>query len=254
MTDGVSRFTSDRRSVNDASWDSDADWASGQAQDVRVVGSSLVADSSTYSSNGDRVSRWAFATDGADTWGGNDANLSSNHSISNTSRGNALQTDGGSPTTVPHDGSLDGFSAFTFSLWMYWDGTIPNLYDPMIAQKRGAYDIAVDAVHGNSDLRCRAWGPDGTRYSVFSADSVEPDVWNCWTFVFADGSLQLYKNGEIDSTTSGPASVNSSTNRLYWGNDFNGANGFSGYIQDSRVYSKALSGDEVWSLYTTGGI
>ncbi|MFD1643452.1 hypothetical protein [Halohasta litorea] len=43
MTDGSSRFTSDRRLRGDTSWESESDWAAGIAENVDVVDGGLVA-------------------------------------------------------------------------------------------------------------------------------------------------------------------------------------------------------------------
>lgn len=45
MTDGVSRFTSDRRTPRKAAWKDDVDWAAGTAENVDVTGSDLVGRS-----------------------------------------------------------------------------------------------------------------------------------------------------------------------------------------------------------------
>lgn len=145
---------------------------------------------------------------------------------------------------IDDDSSL-GVTSVTVSAWVYRDGSKNNVY-------------VVDGRDHNYALKF----DDGTstpQFYIFSNGSVAKlransgDIPNqTWTHVAAtyDGSeLNIYVNGtnEGTKTASGAIDVSSGPSRI--GDYIGGGYEFRGWIDDVRIYDRALSDTEVTKLY-----
>ncbi|MFA5061911.1 MAG: LamG domain-containing protein [Patescibacteria group bacterium] len=89
--------------------------------------------------------------------------------------------------------------------------------------------------------------------NVYSGYVAPGTGWNHWVFTWKSGDkLKLYKNGVLASQ-SGDAYTDTIQNfiGIYIGY-YSGVNYFNGYIDDARVYSRALSAAEIQQLYRMG--
>jgi prepilin-type N-terminal cleavage/methylation domain-containing protein len=219
------------------------------------------------------VGEWKFdelttATTGTvlqDTWGGNN-NLTlstgtsdSNNKIStsNCISGNCLIFDG-SDDYAYVSGSDSTFSplaitgAITLSAWAK-PSVLTNVYYQAIIHKIGAY---TDQGGYSLSLSLNKWtavisSGSGTRASLVWSNTPVIDSWYNLVFVYdGAGNMKLYVNGEsISGTTAVTLSQGTQSFRigksLYY-------NGFSGSIDDVRVYNAAIPTSQIREQYFTG--
>ena len=77
-----------------------------------------------------------------------------------------------------------------------------------------------------------------------------------WHFVVGtfDGTIaRIYVDGVLDAAEERTPNLASTVN-LYVGSNTNGEQVFEGIIDEVRVYNRALSADEIWQLYLSGGV
>ena len=106
---------------------------------------------------------------------------------------------------------------------------------------------------GNAPILTRPTVADGAVY-VTNVDDLVVAVYD------GDGDantdrLKLYKDGsEISMTYSGtiPSATDSNASNFYVGAYFTTTLNFAGEIDDLRIYTRALSSDDVASLYALG--
>ncbi len=92
-----------------------------------------------------------------------------------------------------------------------------------------------------------------TRYSAVSTSEIELSEWCHIVGVYSGSSISLYVNGELEQEIStGSSPINSSGRNLKIGvNDTGTSNLFSNMvIDDLRIYSKALTSDDIAELFT----
>lgn len=158
--------------------------------------------------------------------------------------------------TITASSPLFDSGELTISQWIRWDGTVPQSFDPTIVNmdtsSNTIHNTIIDAVNGNKKFRGLV-RVDSTRYTVFSESATPEDEWIFWCLTYNKDELKLYRNALPISTNSEPSgSVDNDQTGITMGNDYNGSNGFSGLMDDIRIYDKALSQDEIFQLYLYG--
>lgn len=106
---------------------------------------------------------------------------------------------------------------------------------------------------------------EGGRFSMFIYDGASPEpranatsavTTNQWYHVvstFNETQLKIYVNGQLEKTTARVASINYGTGGSFRiGSYGNGGVPFPGIIDDVRVYNRALTAEEVQTLYDQG--
>src|SRR3990167_8037062 len=97
--------------------------------------------------------------------------------------------------------------------------------------------------------------PDDTWPNVLSTGTINLNGWQHIAFTYDGSNVRFYFNGTLDSspvfstsllTTAGQRFVLGNVNLT------NTDNNFQGYLDDVRVYNRALSGDEIKRLYKIG--
>jgi hypothetical protein len=173
---------------------------------------------------------------------------------------NALTFNGGtSPYTqnvdVPHYSAIDLVYmvpySFTWTAWVYPTAAGHSAgwgFYGMVMSK-GAYNLAITST--NTWVGYAA----GDGNSVWaSGGSVDYNVWQhlAMTATYnsaAMATINLYKNGVlVASDTEHTDTTTNNTNDLLIGNTSD-LDAFAGTIDDVRVYNRALSASEIWSLY-----
>jgi hypothetical protein len=151
--------------------------------------------------------------------------------------------------------SLDfsNVTGLTIATWIRQEQDI-NGY---IVVKMGTGDRFDDeykmAISADGTINCGIVGP--TSYQLF--DSNGKLFINEWHLVvmrwnLADGSMKIYFNGELNSLTySNVPSIQNTSVPLRIGQFLEAAeNSFRGSLDDLRIYNRALSDDEIMTLYT----
>jgi hypothetical protein len=168
--------------------------------------------------------------------------------------GGALQFDGRrSHVAVAHSASLSFTGPFTIAAWIKPVGASdPNMaraivekWDGPTSDSMSGYLLRITTKgHGHFMVR------DGTKYSeVASVKPIPIDVWTHLAATFDGTNVKLYVNGVLDRTMSSTVSPAASTAPLRIGmGGGGGAHYFNGSIDDVRLYSRALSLEEIARL------
>jgi hypothetical protein len=96
----------------------------------------------------------------------------------------------------------------------------------------------------------------GTQSIATSNALFNDNKWHLLCSVKNGGSFSLYIDGILQKTVIDNATFSSTENYLighhtFWPN--NGLNTYTGLMDDIRIYSRALSGAEILTLYHEGG-
>jgi len=99
-----------------------------------------------------------------------------------------------------------------------------------------------------------AWYGDGTNYrgETTNTSLLSPDTWSYITAAFIGSDIKLYINGEeqtTDITETGATTKQTNDYPLAIGALHNGAYEFNGSISNLKIYNRALSKNEITSLF-----
>ncbi|MEZ5551530.1 MAG: LamG-like jellyroll fold domain-containing protein [Pseudomonadales bacterium] len=200
--------------------------------------SGILADSSGYGNNGTASGGPEYASSGVVGYGmgfdGSDDGI-----------------DLGSPSALDFSGS----NAFTLSAWAFSNGVGSN-----ILFARGDFNAAAsqEVYHlgrylGNDRWRARISNGSGTVQIISPAATLEENVWQHMVMSWDGADLRLYKDAVEIGSVSNPGF-------LLWdgggrptaiGAETVGAleHSWNGRIDDVRIYNRALSADEIETLY-----
>lgn len=271
MSDGKSRFTSDRRSPDTASWEGDADWTAGIAENVEVVGRDLVGrvPSSVDVAPDSGLYHYSFTGGSlADNWG-NGPELENNGAtlVSNGKGGEAFRFTGGAVSRLDSTGpapELEGIQAVTAAAWIKPRTTrqpqdYPFLFDFASqatgpSSSRDSQQVAMSFEGYSTQLRFHS--PIGR---PASSNGIPDGEYTLVTGVFDGyaGEARLYYNdAQEQGVVTGSGSTGSEFNHMRVGDSVSTSNDdtFDGRIDWLKFYSKALSESEIRSLYSTGSI
>jgi len=175
------------------------------------------------------------------------------------------------PDTLPNDGTAKGMcwrhildtdviaigsgiplaNRFSVSMWIKHSGTPPPFGNPSAAlwaystgSGRGLY-----AINDNGGANARKFAFFNGTSSLESAGTWTAGQWIHVTLTYDAGSVVFYLNGALDS--SGVLALPESFILTQYAN-INNYYGFNGDMQSVGVWSRALSSDEVASVYNDG--
>lgn len=154
----------------------------------------------------------------------------------------------GDHVEIPDNASMDPANAITITFWMNPD-TVTNGYQHLVF-KQGpvvtSYGVWLNGDHIYMEDN------DNSVRSLSSTAAVTAGVWH-YVSVTYDGSIQkLYIDGVLDNSQSLPGitlSYQNSPVKIGSG-DYN--NPFAGYIDDLRIYGRALTSSEIADLASGG--
>jgi len=86
-----------------------------------------------------------------------------------------------------------------------------------------------------------------------SINRVDYGVWSHVAVTWSGTAVKFYINGTLDVTRSGTAPTSSPGTTATLGDLSGGGRAYDGRIDDVRVYSRALSADDIHALYVQGG-
>ena len=183
----------------------------------------------------------------------------------------AMYFNGTSHIEITNSSSLNLTKDKTLSCWIYipsnvvqnWYPTLINKPEPIYS---ATYDLQLDDYYGYSNdviYRFSYYFASGnSHYQVFSKQQYTnyKDSWLhiATTYDTISGYSKMYFNGIIsDSTYIGKKIANSSTLPLYIGCGSGVTSGnytqfFKGYIDEVRIYNRAISKNEVYNMYMEG--
>jgi len=171
--------------------------------------------------------------------------------VPNGITGGAYELDGNNDYITIADHADLNFTAnedFTFAVWVKAD-TAPS-YQPQIAYK---YDTGTSkgyliCINHVGKLRFTIYGT--VDVTAVDTATIETGVWYHLAAVRDYGSnIRLYVNGALVAETSESVGTLHSTKALRLGNGHYGSQYFDGIIDEFRVYTRALSAEEISNIY-----
>ena len=151
------------------------------------------------------------------------------------------------------DGLLQGKQAATFSFWVKAtsDGN-PNW--PFMYTSEESHAVGTEKYLGmlvnTGSMVAERYNNTTTRLSSVSASSTSD--WQYITAVFESGGTRIYQNGKLIAsdtvTVNVPALFTASSHTWLGHANWGSGEGFQGYIDDFKIYGKALSDDEVAAI------
>jgi hypothetical protein len=165
-------------------------------------------------------------------------------------RGFALRFDGVDDTVaIPHSASLMPTDAITLAAWVKIEGPAQEHYG--IIGKSGYSSGYRLLIHGtNKKVLFQLTGEKG--YSVWSSTAIPDDQWHFIVATYDGSKMKLYIDGIKDPSEKerkGPLDVN--TNSVLIGKP---QYAFNGLIDEVRIYSRALSEEEIKELFQMGQV
>jgi hypothetical protein len=165
-------------------------------------------------------------------------------------RGFALRFDGVDDTVaIPHSASLMPTDAITLAAWVKIEGPAQEHYG--IIGKSGYSSGYRLLIHGTTKkVLFQLTGEKG--YSVWSSTAIPDDQWHFIVATYDGSKMKLYIDGIKDPSEKerkGPLDVN--TNSVLIGKP---QYAFNGLIDEVRIYSRALSEEEIKELFQMGQV
>lgn len=161
--------------------------------------------------------------------------------------GQALSFDGSNDYVDAGNSSVFNFGTgdFTYSAWVNLKNPPGNINTILSKDDGGGNGFLI--YYFASDLRLRVFA-GGTTVDCFNP--LAQSTWHIITVTRRSGLVSIYQDGAFCTSSTASASVNLANN-LFIGQVVS-ANYFSGFIDDVRIYNRALSADEIKRLYTMG--
>lgn len=181
----------------------------------------------------------------------------SGHHATFQGTGNITWTQGQIRGAIHLDGTDDNLFAgdqinlsdTSFSI-SFWDYRLSNTSDDyFFSQGHGATNKGLTVGYRASDVNTFAfWGNDLNSGNTFTSAE-----WRHWVYSYdRDGSVrEIYLNGQLEAADTPGSAYAPDGKSLYLGVSPNNNSFFHGYVDDIRVYNKALNSYEVEELYYT---
>ncbi len=132
----------------------------------------------------------------------------------------------------------------TINMWVYViDDIGPGC---VVCTDNGSWDKGIEVATGT-------WQVHVGNNLVDTAVAVTKNAWTHISLIYTASSMELYLNGSSVWTAGAPgadAGSNITIGHADWPTNGVGTRHFSGYIDDVRVYNRALSSADVFELYT----
>jgi len=157
------------------------------------------------------------------------------------------------------DNKRPGEDEFTMSIWMKADdnktGCLLSQTTSCSTYSEDYFVLALTYVHNYSDIYAQFY--NHSPFVSFNDDLVFDDDWHQIIYTYSSGTAKLYLNGELKSMNvynHNPQSFNYSSD-VDWViggahiNNCSHNNNFSGWLDDVRIYGRALTEDEVKELH-----
>jgi hypothetical protein len=200
--------------------------------------------------NSGLVSWWRGDGNGLDAMGINHANLVGNPAFQNGVVGQAFSFNGTSQyAQMQSSGYLPlGSNPRTVSLWFK---TPRNLSS---STESGLFQYGYPALGNMFGLITSVSAPGklyfyGGGRDLAGTTTIQPDTWYHGAVTYDMTTLRLYLNGRLEADA--PLSLNTGEdgNGLTVGNRWNGGAKWEGLIDEVKIYSRALTANEIRSLY-----
>ncbi|WP_222931559.1 LamG-like jellyroll fold domain-containing protein [Xanthovirga aplysinae] len=177
--------------------------------------------------------------------------------FNSTQRGIVAGFDGSDDYLELPELTLDMTKGFSFSGWVYWDGSSSQRWERLLDFGNGA---GVDNIVLYRRLESNDLGflvQDGTtKYEITITDYIESDKWiHVASTVDEHGNVVIYKNGVQFATGvfGGLPSAPVTLNQNYFGkSNWSADDYFKGYMDELKIFNRTLSLTEVEENYNSG--
>ena len=139
-------------------------------------------------------------------------------------------------------------NTYAVCFWLKISALNASTYDVIFYHNTGSTSFIIQRDQSYNRLIASCFGGSLTTDNIYTADN----TWRHFSFVFENisGSTKIsyYLNGVFSSTTTSGTWAQDTTS-LYIGCYTSGGYGLKGYLDDIRIYSQALTADEISKLY-----
>jgi len=222
-----------------------------RVDEVQTDGSVITGDVWNFSPGG-LVGWWKF-----DEGSGGKAIDSSGNNLNGTIAGNptwvngpagkALQFDGdGGYVDLGNDSSLNITCQITVAAWIKVD-TFDRQWQAIITKGDGSWRLQRNGTEGSIEFACTgAFVPNALVGSLFGIVNVNDGQWHHVAGTYDGSRICLYVDGKLDISSEAAGSIEvNDYNVLIGANSEKPDRNFKGSIDDARIYSYALSAEEV---------
>lgn len=148
-------------------------------------------------------------------------------------------------------GILSGKEAATFTFWIKPGSRWPFMTTPVNGSQTYLYEKYLGMLASPSAFTAERYNNSGLRLSSVTANGTYTD-WKYVTVVYASNGTKIYVNGTLAASDTAAVDIKSvmTADATTWIGHANweGGEGFSGMIDDFRIYGKALNEDEIAAL------
>ncbi len=166
-------------------------------------------------------------------------------------KGNAGYFDG-STSRISTDDTYPIGTSLTLSSWVYLE-SIPGGWTTILEHARETSQWGGLWKRSGGNTFHFRWGNSGSRLAHFST-TIESKKWYhvVGTHDDATDTTTLYLNGVVDRVLTGVPSPSAIAGKTFVGSKENGGENFPGLIDETAIWSRALTNSEVVELYRRG--
>jgi hypothetical protein len=157
---------------------------------------------------------------------------------------------------VSNSTGLNLIGEMSMSAWVHTSGYNNQNYQTILDKAESywvweylmtlSYHIGV--IHEGKMLTARALGM-GNQEQAWSVTPYVSSSWELWTVIYSTGNVKIFKNGILDLTQSFSLVPNINLGSLLFGRGYDLSSQFYGSLDDIGIWNRALTADEVLSLY-----
>jgi len=218
---------------------------------VQPHGSVVTGDLWSFNT-GRLVAHWKFDDGSGNTAVDSSGNAHNGTLLGDTSwvdgiDGAALAFDGdGDYVDIGKDPSFDITNQITVSAWIKVNA-FDRDWQAIIAKGDRAWRLQRNAVESTLEFACSGLVVPGTDWgNVFGTVDVNDGHWHHVAGVYDQEKLYLYIDGNLDVSAEAPGTIRVNDEPVYIGENSQTPNRFwNGLIDDVRIYSYALSAEEI---------
>lgn len=164
---------------------------------------------------------------------------------------------GNTPSNI-NTNHISSRNVFSFSIWVYpltSTGYRTPLSETRDCCQSGLRGIDFKTSYSVANATSLGIWAGGNGYAASASGiSSTVDTWNFFVGTYNGSIISLYKDGVLVASTTytGTPGSASAPYYLFIGSNPNGGGAFKGSVDDVRVYDRALSAEEVSTLYSVG--
>jgi hypothetical protein len=140
------------------------------------------------------------------------------------------------------------YDALSFSLWIKFY-SVPTANTVVAGNYNSSFNRGFFFQVNSGGVPYFTIGDGTNTHTATSPVYIPASQWTLLTGTWDGNTVKLYVNGSLQNSNSFPLSSLSTTNPIYIGNSPLIAYPFSGWVDDARLYSRALSSTEIQDLY-----